>query len=283
MHLRDRSAQTICTCCPLRQKLQIKLSTSPTHRIQTPGQPVPALTLYHQEPGRVATEVPMFMSLEWLNMEKSPQHMLESVALTTKPMRRSSVKRTPAVPKIHSHHHHHHRCSRPLLEQRPPKTALQETYSHHHNHPHHHHQHHDHCLWSLLEHRPPTRALRETNSHHHHQHHHQHHHHHRCLWPLLEQRPPKTVLRATYRVIIISIIIAFFPYWSLGHLQQLSQKLTEQYSKKYWSYTFGWHRHISCISILHIFFCQRWFYLQPSCIIFFAQKLFFLFQSVCAR
>ena len=34
------------TCCHIeRQKLQIKLSTSPSHSILTPGQPVPALAL----------------------------------------------------------------------------------------------------------------------------------------------------------------------------------------------------------------------------------------------
>ena len=34
-----------------------KLSASPSHSILTPDQPVPALTLERQTPGRVATEV----------------------------------------------------------------------------------------------------------------------------------------------------------------------------------------------------------------------------------
>ena len=40
-----------------RQKLQIKLSTSPYHSILTPFQPVPAQTLERQAPGRVANGV----------------------------------------------------------------------------------------------------------------------------------------------------------------------------------------------------------------------------------
>ena len=46
------------TCCHTEiEKLQVKLSTSPSHTILTPGRPVPALTLYCQAPGRVATGV----------------------------------------------------------------------------------------------------------------------------------------------------------------------------------------------------------------------------------
>ena len=44
-------------------KLQIKLTTSPSHSILTPGQPVPALTVQCQAPGRIATGVPVFKSL----------------------------------------------------------------------------------------------------------------------------------------------------------------------------------------------------------------------------
>ena len=44
MYLRDGSAQTILRAATLRQKLQIKLSTSPSHSILTPGRPVPVLT-----------------------------------------------------------------------------------------------------------------------------------------------------------------------------------------------------------------------------------------------
>ena len=65
VYLRDGSAQT--TAVTLRQKLQIKLSISPVHSILTPGQPVSALILERQAPGRVATGVPIFKSLVWLD------------------------------------------------------------------------------------------------------------------------------------------------------------------------------------------------------------------------
>ena len=45
VYLRDGSAQIILRAATLRQKLQIKLSTSPSPSILTPGRPVPALTL----------------------------------------------------------------------------------------------------------------------------------------------------------------------------------------------------------------------------------------------
>ena len=44
VYLRDASAQTIKRAATLRQKLQTKLSISPSHSILTPGQPVPAVT-----------------------------------------------------------------------------------------------------------------------------------------------------------------------------------------------------------------------------------------------
>ena len=59
----EGSAQTIVLAAILRQKLHIKFVISPSHRILTPGQPVPAPTLQHQAPGRVATGVPIFKSL----------------------------------------------------------------------------------------------------------------------------------------------------------------------------------------------------------------------------
>ena len=43
--LSDGSLRTSVGITTLRQKLQIQLSTSPSHVILTPGQPVPALTL----------------------------------------------------------------------------------------------------------------------------------------------------------------------------------------------------------------------------------------------
>ena len=60
---RDGSAQTTVLTATLRQKLHIQLSISPGHSILTPGQPVPALTLYRQAPGRVATGVSILKSL----------------------------------------------------------------------------------------------------------------------------------------------------------------------------------------------------------------------------
>ena len=95
VYLRDGSAKTILRAATLRQKLQIKLSTSPSHSILTPGWPVPALTLYCQVPGRVATGVPIFKSLVmvWLDLEKSRREQdlnprssaFEADALTTRP------------------------------------------------------------------------------------------------------------------------------------------------------------------------------------------------------
>ena len=71
VYFRDRSAQAILGGATLRQKLQIQLSTSPSHGILTLGQPVLVLTLQCQAPGRVATGVPIFKSLVWLDPEKS--------------------------------------------------------------------------------------------------------------------------------------------------------------------------------------------------------------------
>ena len=51
------------TAATLRWKLRIKPSTSFSYSILRPDRPVPALTLYRQAPGRVATGVPMFKSL----------------------------------------------------------------------------------------------------------------------------------------------------------------------------------------------------------------------------
>ena len=43
VYLRDGSALTILHAATLRQKLQIKLSISPSHCTLAPGQPVPAV------------------------------------------------------------------------------------------------------------------------------------------------------------------------------------------------------------------------------------------------
>ena len=89
----DLLRQILCSAT-LRQKLQIKLSTSPSHSILTPAEPASALTLYYQAPGRVATGVPFFKSLVWLDLEKfhhskrdsNPKHpALEVYAVTTWP------------------------------------------------------------------------------------------------------------------------------------------------------------------------------------------------------
>ena len=72
VYLRERPAQTIVRAATLRQNLQIKLATSPSHSILTLGRPIPALTLYRQAPGRAATRVPMFKSPVWLDPNKSP-------------------------------------------------------------------------------------------------------------------------------------------------------------------------------------------------------------------
>ena len=99
VYLRDGSPQTILRAATLRQKLQIQLSTSPSHSILTPHRPVSALTLYHQGPGRVPTGVPILKSLVWLDPEKSCRKQdskcdsstLKADALTTRPMTRSSA------------------------------------------------------------------------------------------------------------------------------------------------------------------------------------------------
>ena len=81
------STQTILRAATPRYKLQMKLSTSPSHSILPPGQPVPVLALYHQAPGRIATGVPIFKSLVWLEPGFPG---LEADALTTRPARQRS-------------------------------------------------------------------------------------------------------------------------------------------------------------------------------------------------
>ena len=96
VYLRDASAKTTLRAATLRQKLQTKLSISPSHSILTPGQPVPALTLYLQAPGRVATGVPILSHWYDSTPEKSRRKRdsnpgssaLVVDALTTRPTRR---------------------------------------------------------------------------------------------------------------------------------------------------------------------------------------------------
>ena len=100
VYLRDRSAQTILCAATLRQKLQIKLSTSPSHSMLTPGWPIPVLTLWRQASVRVAIGVPIFKSLVWLDPEKFCQKrnsnpgstIFVEDALTARPTRRSSLQ-----------------------------------------------------------------------------------------------------------------------------------------------------------------------------------------------
>ena len=75
---------------------RFKPSTSPSHRILTPGQPVPALILYYQPPGRVAIEIQIFKSVAWTRLRKIPTPQVgiklqifapDADALTARPMR----------------------------------------------------------------------------------------------------------------------------------------------------------------------------------------------------
>ena len=58
-YLRDGSAQAILRAATQRQKLQIKLPTSPCYSILIPSPPIPALTLQRHASGRVAIGVPV--------------------------------------------------------------------------------------------------------------------------------------------------------------------------------------------------------------------------------
>ena len=128
--LGDGSAQTILRAATLRQKLHIKLPIPPSHSILTQGQTVPALTLSSQAPGRVATGVPIFNSLVWLDPEKSRRKRdsnpvssaLEADASTITPTRRYHQRKWSA-----SRHHHtppRQQAARPL-ECRRPRVRLQ--------------------------------------------------------------------------------------------------------------------------------------------------------------
>ena len=66
---------SILHAATLRYKLHIKLCTSPSHSILTPDWPVPALTLYHQLPGRVATGE-LFCLNHWYNLTR--KYMLQA-------------------------------------------------------------------------------------------------------------------------------------------------------------------------------------------------------------
>ena len=97
--LRDGSALTIVRAATLRRKFQIELAISPSHGTLTPGQPVPALTLSHKAPGRVATGVPVVYVTGMTDQDKVPTGKsgiesrsvaLEADALTNRPKRRTS-------------------------------------------------------------------------------------------------------------------------------------------------------------------------------------------------
>ena len=59
VYLRGRSAQTIVCAATPREKMQTEVRISPCHSILMLGKPNLAVTLYRQEPDRVATTVPM--------------------------------------------------------------------------------------------------------------------------------------------------------------------------------------------------------------------------------
>ena len=82
VYLRDESAQIILRAATLRQKLQIQLSISPSHSLLTPGQPVPALTLSCQAPGKVATGMTRPQEKSWRKWDLNPRSTLEVDALT---------------------------------------------------------------------------------------------------------------------------------------------------------------------------------------------------------
>ena len=61
VYLRDTSARAVVLAATLRM-LQVTLSISSSDSILTPGQPVPALTLHRQAPGRAAIGVAIVKS-----------------------------------------------------------------------------------------------------------------------------------------------------------------------------------------------------------------------------
>ena len=65
VYLRDRSAQTTAHAATLRQKMQIKLSISPSHSILILSWQVPVLTLKRHAPGKAGTGVPISKSPVW--------------------------------------------------------------------------------------------------------------------------------------------------------------------------------------------------------------------------
>ena len=71
-----------CTCCHTETEVADQTFILPSHSILTSGQPVPALTLYHQAPGRVATGVPILKSLVRLDLG-SRRGRWRTVPLTT--------------------------------------------------------------------------------------------------------------------------------------------------------------------------------------------------------
>ena len=62
---RPASAGTISHAATLKQKLQIKLASLPSHSILILGNTTPSLTLWCQPSGRVAANIPSFLSLAW--------------------------------------------------------------------------------------------------------------------------------------------------------------------------------------------------------------------------
>ena len=97
VYLRDGSAQTIVLCWYTEVEAADQTFYLTQAQYTDTGSTSPSAdTIYRQAPGRVATGVPIFQSLVWLDSEKSRRNRasnpgssaLEADALTTRPTRR---------------------------------------------------------------------------------------------------------------------------------------------------------------------------------------------------
>ena len=126
VYLRNGSAQTSLRAATLKQKFQIKLSTSFNHSILPPGHPVPVLTLSCQVPGRVATGVPISQSLVYESTRKNPQAGIEPRIFRSRGGRLNH-KANKAVSKHKFHYEALHYGNRPMAF--PVKMAGQAIFS----------------------------------------------------------------------------------------------------------------------------------------------------------
>ena len=99
VYLRDGSAQTVLPAATLRCKLQTKLPISPSHSILTPGKPVPALAPQRQAPGRIATSMLIFKSLE----SQFPSHWYDSTPEKSRRKRDSKPGSSALETRTHTH------------------------------------------------------------------------------------------------------------------------------------------------------------------------------------